>query len=464
MAEQTNDELMDDVKRQAMGEVLDPEPVEEKPSVSDPEELEDDGVGPKPPAEVLVPDGSSWLEDYIDFSRKWSPRAYDDFHEACALWLLSTVAAGRLIIHLGKPRHTHLYILLVARTSLYAKSTTAEIAIQVLKEIGLAHLLMPDSATPAKFITIMAQGSVEIRGTKITFASAQRGWYYEEFGQHVAAMLKPGGFMSDFLFMLRKFDDDKGEISYSTLTREDVIENPYLALLATLTPDDLRPYAKKGSVLWGDGFLARFALVCPPEALERCKDPFPKGKRRIPPSILKQLRSWDKRLGDGITTIKMTKSVRSAFEEYDGHLLDSLAKLSNRDLDGNYAKLSERTLRIAVLLASVAGSSVVSMEYWEKAQEITERWRTGVHELYTQVNEKVTSAEQDHKDEERILRAVQKHLGATARKVYDTVKTKHLSMSDVVNMLNYLVDIAILTTKPGRLGVLKYYFPVEDDA
>ena len=71
-------------------------------------ELKDDPPNPwknlDPPAKKLPAKPShsdkkpeyDWLEEYVDLSRIWSPRAYDDFHEACGLWLLSTIAARRL--------------------------------------------------------------------------------------------------------------------------------------------------------------------------------------------------------------------------------------------------------------------------------------------------------------------------------------------------------------------------------
>jgi hypothetical protein len=44
---------------------------------------------------------------------------------------------------------------LTARTSSYSKSTTAGIALATLKRAGLDHLLMPDNATPQKFLMEM---------------------------------------------------------------------------------------------------------------------------------------------------------------------------------------------------------------------------------------------------------------------------------------------------------------------
>jgi len=404
-------------------------------------------------------DACQWLDDYIALSRKWSSRAYDGFHESCALWLLSTIAARRIGIHLGKLRYTNLYIALVARTSLFAKSTTAEIAIETLETIELLHLLVPDNITPERFISVMANGSVKTeesnKGVSIQFMSGQRGWFYEEFGQHVAAMMKSGGTMSAFLSMLKRLDDGKDKYTYSTIARKDeIIINPYLALLANMTPDCLKPYAKKGSSLWGDGFLARFALVCPPEETKRARAPFPRGKRKILPSLSTPLKEWDQQLQEGNKTLKMTKLVRKAYEAYDNALLDIMVDSYNTDLDGNYVRLPEKALRIAVLLASLSGSNVVQPKHWAKAQDITERWREGLHELYSQINDPTSERQ---KLEERLLYQVKKNKGFTmntARQYFPNV-----SASDVLTVLDPLVENGILEETTNRKGYVNFRFP-----
>ncbi len=55
---------------------------------------------------------SPWLDAYIAYSRAWSPRAPASFHEACGLWLLSTIAARRVVTHLGSVRYGNLYLAL----------------------------------------------------------------------------------------------------------------------------------------------------------------------------------------------------------------------------------------------------------------------------------------------------------------------------------------------------------------
>jgi hypothetical protein len=110
-------------------------------------------------------------------------------------------------------------------------------------------------------------------------------------------MMHEGGFMADFRGLLRRFDDGADRYEYSTVGRgDDIIRQPYLALFANMTPADLKPFAKRGAGLWGDGFLARFALITPPEG-ERSRAQFPEGERVPPAELLTSLVDWHKRLG-----------------------------------------------------------------------------------------------------------------------------------------------------------------------
>jgi hypothetical protein len=150
--------------------------------------------------------------------------------------------------------------------------------------------------------------------------------------------------MGDFCFLLNRLDDTPDQYRYGTINRGTcVIDRPYLALLANKTPDNIRPFARQNSSLWGDGFLARFALICPPEEQERRRDPFPKGHRQIPEEILSPLNQWNDRLTEA-KSMRKTVQVRVAYEAYDNGLLDLLEDSKNNDLDGNYARLPEKAL------------------------------------------------------------------------------------------------------------------------
>lgn len=426
----------------------------------------------------LSKNASPWLASYVAFSKRWSPRAYEGFHEAVALWLLSTVAARRVVLHLGGPRFPSLYIALAARTSLYAKSTTTDIGIAVLYAAGLDWLLAADDATPQKFIkdlTVYIPGDFDNllpeqqARIKLRLAlTAQRGWFYEEFGQKLSAMMREGGFMADFRGILRRFDDCKERYEYGTISRgSDVVERPYLALLCNLTPADLRQCAKRGHTMWADGFLARFALVCPPKDARR-RERFPTGERVIPRELIDPLRQWHDRLGVPDVTIEdeyddegertgkklvevgnlepkpctLGAGVYDAFYSYGDALLDLVEAGENPDFDGNLARFAEKALRAAMLLASLENGGQIEMCHWARAQEITERWRVDLYNLYEQVNE--IDLSEEAQIEEKLLQIVRKLGNPSAADAARYMRSR--SSTEVKDFLDRLVDAGVLNS------------------
>jgi hypothetical protein len=443
------------------------------------------GEYPPLPPSVKLPDhlaanACPWLDAYIAFSGKWSPRAYTGFHESCGLWLLSTVAARRVMIQLGKPRFTSLYIILAGRTSVHAKSTTAEVAIATLRQAGLDWLLVADNTTPQKFIkdmnTCLPDGydamSDEQKARMVLrlVMAGQRGWFYDEFGMVIAAMMRDGGFMADFRGILRRFDDTPESYEYGTIGRgSSVVERPYLALLANLTPADLRPFARRGAALWGDGFLARFVLASPPEGSRR-RNRLPREKRIIPAELTNPLRRWHERLGipkasiqeksaekgepasrqvsvqpAAAQVLEIRPEVYEAFYAYDDAMSEIMLQSDNTDLDGNYARHAEKALRISALLASMSGSERVSIQHWARAQQVAELWRADLHELYRQVNESQPS--QAHENEERVLRVIEKQGRATRRVIRQYTR---LTADEIERMLRSLVYAGLVEEIPGE--------------
>lgn len=421
---------------------------------------------------------SPWLDAYIDFSRIWSPRAHDDFHESVGLWMLSTVAARRIAVDFGKRRYTSLYIALASRTSVFAKSTTADIAQAILKAAGLSTMMAPDDATPQAFVRAMtyqiAPGWIDLsmeqqeaRRQKLAFA-AQKGWYFDEFGQKVSSMMREGGFMADFRGLLRKFDDTPDTYEYDTIGRgTDVVYSPYLSLLANLTPADLKPYAKRGAALWNDGFWARFAFLTPPLGADRKNERFPHQQRVIPPALVKPIADWHRRLGipdvqiverntkfDALVTppepqlMILTDSVYDAYYRYNDALIDIVTKSNLTDLDGNYARLPEKALRVAMILASLAGGNTVEMRHWHRAQAIAETWRRNLHNLYDQVvgEEETTKAVAM---EDKICRLIADKGPRTVREIVQGVRG--LDSGQAKTLVKTMVDTGFLTTiKDGR--------------
>ena len=377
---------------------------------------------PKLPLEAQLPpdlglDACPWLDQYVEFSQKWSSRSFDGYHEAVGLWVLSTVAARRILVTFGKGLYTNLYILLVGRTSLYAKSTAAHIGRRLIDKIGLPFLLLPEDLTPQKMIRLMSnqlpEGFIKLspdQKEKILKDYAfvgQKGLYCDEYGANLENMTKSSGPYGEFHGLLRKLHDTEETYTKGTLVRGvEEISMPYISLLGALTPSDIANVAARNSKFWGDGYLARMGLVSPPVGLVK-EGRFPDGMMEIEESLLKPIRDWHLRLGipkvkavDGkvvqdtskcVSRVSLSAETREAYYRYDSALRNILQDMSLTDLDGNYARFPEKALRIAALFASLGGSNVINLNHWAKAQAISERWRTNLHSLYKQVNSEKTA-------------------------------------------------------------------------
>lgn len=90
-----------------------------------------------------------WLEAYRTHSRYWSPRGMEAAHQAVGLWILSTIAARRIIVEIGAAQvYPSLFLAMVADSTSYAKSYTASIGMRLLERAGGRCLLAADQSTP----------------------------------------------------------------------------------------------------------------------------------------------------------------------------------------------------------------------------------------------------------------------------------------------------------------------------
>jgi hypothetical protein len=457
---------------------------------------------PDLPEEARLPPGLGhgacpWLDEYVEMSKKWSPRGYEGFHEAIGLWVLSTIAARRVCIPLGaKMQYSMLYVALVARSGLYAKSTTASIGKRVIKAAGLGYLLAGDDYTPQAFLKSMS-GIVPANFAKLHGAdrsnaelglafAGQKGWIFDEFSEMIEGMRKKSGHMSNFSQILRRLFDGEEDYSTSTIERgENKITNPYLALQCNMTPADLRSSGgRKGSELWSNGFFARMAFIGP-----RGGEPLNKGRlpneRFVPPSdMLMKLRKWHDRLGTPPTTITddtdnpgkfilergefpenvcvFDEGVYDAYDRYGNAIMELIGQSENHDLDSNYSRLGDIALHIALLIASLENNGVISMQVWALAQEIAERWRANLHSIFAEINE-ITQTDKESV-EEKILSFVDRWTTEKGRPPTMREIRQHVYGADS-DALKRMVEAMVLV---GRLeeivGRTKYYRrPLDED-
>jgi hypothetical protein len=364
-----------------------------------------------------VAEVAPWLAAYCHYSQQWSPRAAQGFHEAIGLWILSTIAARRLCVEMGSPIYPVLFLALVARSTLYAKTTTAKLGRDLIIRAGCQHLLASDRSTPQALLRSMSgrvaldygsrseEDQAAVRN-RLAFA-AQRGWYFEEWGGLLQQMTRRDSPMAEFHGLLRVLDDGYESFSSETIQRGlEYVKSPYLALLASATPHDLTFFMKPGSPWWHDGFWPRFALIVPTEEDIPRMTRRPSGAARPPGALVEPLHSWHTRLGipsvhvEPLSDAKgkltgewtaastplpchalgMADDVLEAYHRYNESLLQLVINGdAATDLEASYGRLHDKALRISMLLTSFAGEETITLPIWAYAQEVTERWRVMLH-------------------------------------------------------------------------------------
>lgn len=366
----------------------------------------------------------NYLDIYEQFSRKASPEAHDEFHVFCGMLSLSVALARRAYLPLGRKKiYGNVMIAMCAKTSMFAKSTTAQVARDVLSAADLGFLLGPDRASPQKLLSDMAGCHVPANYAELSVEkqelvrlrlamAGQRGLIFDEFGKFVQAALRKGSSTADFIELLLTLDGCPQEYEYTTISRgSEPIQRPYLSLLGSMTYPNLKENARAGADFWTDGFWARFSFIAAPP--DQFKDQaLDAGELPVPGELITSLRAWHHRLGvpncfleplhdkNGNETGRyiihredlpehactISDSAYSAWKTYRSALKRLLLAFPHEDFHGSYTRLPETALRMAVIMASLENNNHIEIRHWAKAQELAEILRKNLHELYRQVN------------------------------------------------------------------------------
>ena len=188
-----------------------------------------------------------WLSDYVAFAADVSERTPHLFHEAIGLWIGGLAIARRLRLRL---RHgdvyPNLYVLGVADTTLYAKSTGLEVGSRLIHDC-FPHLLFANDFTPEAMLSDLAgrepanlhAADLTDRDRELWLAgrafSAERGVILEEMSALLAGLRRD--YMTGMAELLLRLYDCPD--LYRRNTRGAgfvVVRNAYLSLLGMTTP------------------------------------------------------------------------------------------------------------------------------------------------------------------------------------------------------------------------------------
>ena len=448
---------------------------------------------PLPRAAVLPPvaraDVAPWLHAYCQYSAQWSPRAAHGFHEAIGLWVLSTIAARRICVEMGTPVYPVLFLSLVARSTLYAKTTTAKLGRNILLRAGCQHFLAADRSTPQALLRSMSgrvpmhygssnEEEQTIIQNRLAFA-AQRGWYFEEWGGLLQQMTRRDSPMAEFHGLLRVLDDGYESFSSDTIQRGlEYVNSPYLALLASATPHDLAYFMKPGSPWWHDGFWPRFAVIVPTPGELPSMARRPDGAACPAGSLIEPLHTWHRRLGIPAVAVEAVSDAKGkltgewgatvdalpcqaltvasetleAYHVYNESLLQLIINGDAvADLEASYGRFHDKAMRVAMLAASLAGKTTITLPYWTYGQHVAESWRLMLHAaIETIAGSQATTREEEVEQKiESILAAEGPHTGR------DLQRRIHMGSRDLNILLASMVKLERLVV--GQRGKTTTY-------
>ena len=390
----------------------------------------------------------SWLQRYMDWAGTTGNQTPMIFHQAAGLWLLSTAIGRRLYGEApwGVKLYPNLYLMLIAGTTFYRKSTAYKLAEQVARQ-AIPHMLMPTPGSPERFQEALA-GRLPSNFDKLTkpqqerltraqpFA-AQRGLLKDEVAGLFGTINKRD-YMTGMKDLLMELYDCPDYFDKDTQSGLNIVENAALSILGVTTPAGLGSAVSQTD--WANGLLIRFALLTPePDYKERTAS---KTYQTAPQSLLDDLQTLHDRLPSPQQTemgLKAPSAKRLEVEcwakcqAYGDELRKLCAPGRDTELDdrlkGVYGRMHVQAFKLAFLFAALDWLDTsddvptVTVNHWQVGQAIAEDWRKSAHRLLEQLD-KSGEALHEKRHQDRLLTAIR------------TTAASGIAMRDLYRKLN----------------------------
>jgi hypothetical protein len=346
----------------------------------------------------------AWIDCYISYAKNVSPMTPDLFHESAGLFLASVAVARRLVLPMAYGDiYPNLFILWVANTTLYRKSTALTVTRNLARDV-FPFLLAAQDTTPEAFYSDLAG----IQPTNFNTLplldqqawenernySAQRGWVLDELSGLLAGAGRD--YMAGLMEGLLRLYDCDALFTRSTMGRGRIqVKNSYLSMIGASTPAAMADHIKSER-LWSNGWWPRFAILTPEArptwqqavAINRPSDLEGQLKKlfnRLPNS-----HKWPE--SPGALTVSISPEAFGSWNNYNKALSNDLL---NDDLPGQlwgaYGRLPTHALKIAMLLAALDWQDTpaprIEKRHMIRALSIAETWRASTHRAIVNTTE-----------------------------------------------------------------------------
>jgi DNA-binding MarR family transcriptional regulator len=423
-----------------------------------------------------------WLERYMAWSGATGNQTPLAFHQAAGLWLLATAVGRRLYGEApwGVRIYPNLYLMLVAGTTFYRKSTAYKLAESVARA-AIPHMLMPTPGSPERFQEALA-GRMPTNFDKLPRAqqerltrgqpfAAQRGLLKDEVSGLFGAINKRD-YMVGMKDLLMELYDCPDYFDKDTQTGLNVVENAALSILGVTTPASLGGAISAGD--WDNGLLVRFALLMPePDYAERPASPV---YQPAPDELIADLRQLQERLPApemtemGISAPGALRLNVECWREVQGYG-DELRRLCDprreveldERLKGVYGRMHVQAFKLASLFGALdwlrtdADAPTVTVAHWQAARAIADEWRTSAHRLLEQLD-RSGEAVVERRQQDRVLTIV-REAGAAGIAMRDLYRRLNLSAKQARGLAQDLIRAGLIEER--RIDRAEAYIAVE---
>lgn len=396
----------------------------------------------------------AWYKRTSEWASAQSPLTPTHFMQSATIWTLGLAIARRVRINLHESIYPHLYLLLVAESSRFAKSTGLNVFFRLVMET-FDYMLIPGSATTEAMIELLSgqrpknydslpdhiQQQIK-EGRKF---AGQRGILMDEYSSILSAHKKD--YMAGFVeLLLRLYDARTREQHYTRSGGLVTIEKPAISIMGATTPSAMARAISHES--WSNGEMARY-LIYHQEELAEYNDEF--GALTVPDDIKVPLLKLHKQLPypedsefidpPAPMDALISPEAMQAYRAYTKALRWDLQDNAGEQLQSNYARMPIQTMKIALALASMDwvehhsefASVKIELGHWALAQQMTERSRNNLHQLAMKLNES-----SDNRHQNKIIELLSQYKGGLT--VRDMCRRTSSLSRDIRSALEILMD------------------------
>jgi hypothetical protein len=441
-----------------------------------------DEVPPEAEPSKLTYKLPSWLQQYMDWAGATGNQTPIIFHQAAGLWLLSTAIGRRLYGEApwGVKLYPNLYLMLVAGTTFYRKSTAYKLAEQVARN-AIPHMLMPTPGSPERFQEALAgrlpsnfdklTKPQQERLTKAQPFAAQRGLLKDEVAGLFGAINKRD-YMTGMKDLLMELYDCPDYFDKDTQSGLNIVENAALSILGVTTPAGLG--ASVTQTDWANGLLIRFALLTPER--DYSERPGSKTHQSAPVGLVDDLRRLHERLPGPQPTenglkapdaLKLGVQCWSQVQAYGDRLRRMCDPGRDTELDerlkGVYGRLHVQAFKLASLFAALDwldtddNTPTVTADHWQAGEAIAESWRESAHRLLEQLD-RSGEAVQEKRHQDRMLRSI-RTAGANGIGLRDLYRNLNFSAKQARQIAGDLVKAGLIEER--RMNRAEWFVAIE---